>query len=148
VSDTRTDPKPIQLRWDAGNVVVTPEDEDRFVKESVWAVGACQQMLAVERMAEQLKTDFFPTIRNWCEGNAEHIESCFVTLHPGPFMVFVVTKNRRYDFSLSDSLTDLEMKLFEKNWPAEVLQIPDGSQESLQTFFDTEKAFQVHGNAG
>jgi hypothetical protein len=141
------DLRPIQLKWDGGHVVVTPEDEDRFVKESVWAVGACQQMLAVERMAEQLKTEFFPMVRRWCEDHADRLETCVVALSPTVFMVFVVTKNRKYDFSLSDALADLEMELAQKSWPAEVLQIPDGSTESLQTFFDPEKAILVYERA-
>ena len=73
---------------------------------------------------------------------------CVVSLSPSVFMVFVVTKNQRYDFSLSDSLADLEMDLSKKAWPAEVLQIPDGSTESLQTFFDPEKAILVYGKSG
>ena len=55
--------------------------------------------------------------------------------------------HQRYDFELSDPLSDFEMELYKDGWPCEILQIPDGSSETLETFFDTEKSIQVYGKS-
>jgi hypothetical protein len=49
MSSVQSSNKPIQLQWNGGAVVITPEDEDRFVKEAQWAVTACQGVLSFER---------------------------------------------------------------------------------------------------
>ena len=61
---------------------------------------------------------------------------------------FVVTKSPRFDFSLSEDISALEAELFERQWPCEVLQVPHGGIETLQTFFDPERSIQVYGDAG
>ncbi|MCC7424979.1 MAG: hypothetical protein IT428_32305 [Planctomycetaceae bacterium] len=140
--------RPIQLKWDGGHVVITPEDEDRFVKEASWAVSACQNKLALERFVRQFKDDFLVTVHSWCVQQGDRVRGAFVPIDAASHLqVFVVTRLPRYDFTLSQALSDLETRLFEKSWPCDVLQIPDGSMESVQTFFDPERSIQVYGDA-
>lgn len=139
--------RPIQLKWDAGTVVITPEDENRFVKESKWAVTACQNQLAAERFVEQFKSEFLARVHEWCQEHDDRVLAAYVALTSQHLQVFVVSRLGRYDFSLSDDVSDLESELFEKNWPCEIVQIPAGSIESLQTFFDPERSIEVYGDA-
>jgi hypothetical protein len=145
--EAKVEPKPIQLRWDDGKVVVTPEDEDRFIQEAGWAVRACQQKLAQDRFVEQFKNEFLLALHGWCESHSDRVRDCYVVPGSAWISVFIVTSAPGYDFDLSDAVADLEMALFEKKWPADVLQIPNAGPESLQTFFDREKAIQVYGNS-
>lgn len=139
---------PIQvLNWDDGDVVITPEDEDRFVREAKWAVSACQSALALELFVKKFKQDFLLEVHKWCKKNAEKVQAAFVVPLTNQLQVFVVAKSKRYDFELSDPLSDFEMNLYQNDWPCEILQIPDGSYETLETFFDTEKSIQVYGQS-
>lgn len=147
--EPKTERRAIQLQWDGGAVTVTPADQDRFVKSSQWAVDACQNQLMFDKFLEQFKKDFLRSIRDWCEGHSGHILACFVPVPPsGHPRIFVISRSSEYNFDLSDSLTDLENELANKGWPANVLQLPSGSPESLATFFDEEHSVQVYGERG
>ena len=147
MSTLTTPDRPIQLHWNGGKVVVTPEDENRFVKEAAWAVSACQSKLAIERYIEQLSAEFFPTVREWCVAHSDRVQAAFVPLPTDHFHVFVVSRSPTYDFELSEPLADLESNLLQKNWPCEVLQIPACDGDALQTFFNPEGSVQVYGEA-
>jgi hypothetical protein len=99
------------------------------------------------RLFAELKFGLMPALRGWCDSHSERVRDCYVVPGTACINVFVVTAGARYDFDLSDAVADLEMELFEKKWPADVLQIPDAGAESLQTFFDPERAIQVYGES-
>ncbi|HUY32074.1 MAG TPA: hypothetical protein VMV69_04780 [Pirellulales bacterium] len=147
--ETPTRLRAIQLRWDGPTVVVHPEDESRFVKEGAWAVSACQSKLAAERFVQQFTSEFLTSIRIWCQEHAKSVAACYVPLPTNSNLnVFVVTQSAQYDFGLSEAVAELEFSLFEKNWPSDINQIPAGSMEDLQTFFDPAASIQVYGNPG
>ncbi len=143
---------PIQLHYDAGQVVVTPEDQDRFVMVSRQAVSACQNALAGERFLKQFKDDFLGQLHNWCLEQHGLVDQCYVSFSHtwGYIKVFVVAKSAKFDFALSDSIADLEAKLLDLDWPCDILQIASGAPEELQVFFNPEQSIQVFtdGNTG
>jgi hypothetical protein len=49
---------PVQLRFDGGKVVITPEDQDRFVLAADQAVEACQMMNAGLQLREKFAQEF------------------------------------------------------------------------------------------
>lgn len=136
----------IQVHFDGGHVVITPEDEHRFVKASPWAASADQSAPAADRFVERFKTEFLVTLREWCRAHQERVRACYVPSASPHLTVFVITRAGRYDLALSDTLSDLEFALFQMNWPAEVLQLPAGTIESLQSFFDPSSSIQVYGD--
>lgn len=139
--------RPIQLEWNGGDVVVTAADEDRFVRGSQCAVAACQNGLAAERFVDQFKSQLLRRLRSWCEQHADRVQSCYVPLPPERGVkVFVVTVSQRYDLSLSDALSDLELELDQQGWPANVVQLPSGSPDALRSYFDEAESVQVYGN--
>jgi hypothetical protein len=139
--------RPIQLRHDGGQVVITPEDQDRFVKDAGWAVTACQGVFAVEKMLEHFTGDFLKRLSVWCEAHRDRIYACYVPFPSQSTRVFVISASPSFDFGLSDLISDLEMDLAKSNWVADVLQLPSSSPEMLRSFFDPSRSFQVYGNA-
>lgn len=139
---------PIHVRYDGGQVVVCPEDEDRFVMASGHVVSACQCMIAANRVLDQFKEDFLPHLHNWCAARASQVRACYVPfLSSGVCMkVFVVARSEVFDFDLSDAIAELEMELHRKKWPCDILQVSAGSLEELQAFFNPEQSIQVFGD--
>lgn len=140
-----TEGQPIQLGWDGPKVAVAPGDHDRFVKEVQRAVLVGQNGLAIERFWQQFTDEFLPAIHHWCEEHKDRVAACFVPFPKDHVKVFVVRRSQTYDFTLSDDLSDLEMDLFEKQWPSEILQIPRGY---LESYFDPGASIQIYGNGG
>jgi hypothetical protein len=142
-----TTKRPIQLKWDHGAVVITPQDNDKFVMASQRAVAACQGMYAFDRFIEQFKSVFLARLREWCEQHGEHVNACYV---PYPFLstlkVFIVARSPKYDFTLSDPIADLELELDRKGWPSDIVQLSAGSVEDLYAFFDYPESIQVYGD--
>ena len=106
---------PIQLRYNGGQVVVTPDDQDRFVMASRQAVSACQNALAVTRLVEQFKSELLGRLHQWCAHHAGQVQSCYVPfLESGSCInAFIVAKSAKFDFALSDAIADLEVALDE-----------------------------------
>jgi hypothetical protein len=144
---------PVQLHYDGGQVVVTPEDQDRFVLAARQAVSACQGAVVVDRMVNQFKTDFLSRLHAWCIEHRPSVRACYVPYPPScgcAIKVFVVVKKSVFDLDLSDSVADLEASLDAAGWPCDILQIATGLPEELQAFFDPEQSIQVcdDGNGG
>lgn len=139
---------PIQLRYNGGQVVVTPEDKDRFVMGSQHAISACQGAVAFDRFVEQFKNDFLRPLYTWCCEHKDSIQACYVPLpfSSSPIKVFMVAKSAKFDFALSDAIADVELEFQEDRWPCDVLQISSGSPEELQVFFDPAQSLQVYGH--
>jgi len=136
---------PIQLHYSAGQVVITPEDQDRFVMASRQAISACQSALAFDRFLGQFQTEFLRRLHDWCTEKHDLVDQCYV-----PFgcvgdciKVFVVAKSARFEFALSDSIAELEAELLKINWPCDILQVASCAPDELRVFFDPEQSIQV-----
>ncbi len=142
-----SDVKPIQIQWGEGQVVFTPEDQDRFVKEAKWAISACQGFLQVEKQVKKFQDEFLARLRSWCEQNSEKVKACYVPFDTAQSSVFMVGNNSQFDFPLSESLTELEQTLDNEGWCADILQLPNSSPEMIFSFFDPSHSIQVYGNS-
>lgn len=137
--------RPFQLSWDGLKLVVSPEDQDRFVKESQRAFLVSQNGLAFEKFWQQFAAEFLPAVHQWCKEHDERVEACYVAFPTDHVRVFVVRRAKRYDSTLGGDLAALEMDLFEKQWPADIIQIASGH---LESFFNPAASLQVYGNGG
>jgi hypothetical protein len=63
---------------------------------------------------------------------------------PHGLTVFVVNGATEYDFSLGDQISEFGLLLEKEGWSSNILQIPDGDEEDLLTFFDPETSLQVY----
>lgn len=126
-------------------MAVTREDQDRFTKQVLPAVTARHNGVAPERFWQHFQGEFLATIHQWCRQHRDRVAACYVPFPRDHLQVFFVSSASKYDFSLSDDLSALEMDLYEKNWPSDINQIPLGSQS---TFFDPTASIQVYGDTG
>lgn len=141
-------PQAIQPVWTGQNAVVTPPDRARFVKEARWAMNGDQGDVEADSFWKRFEDDFLATVRQWCEEHGDRVAACYVPVPRGHLRVFVVSRSKSYDFSLSDDLTALEMDLFQKNWPSDVNQVPLSSAADLEALFSPTASIQVYGHAG
>lgn len=149
MAQSTTSKGPIHLRYhDDGQVVVTPEDQDRFVLASREAAMACQNQVAMSHFMEHFQKCVLAKLAGWCQSHSANVLACYI---PFPFSgtcskVFIVTNSAKFDFQLSDAIADLEVELDEARWPCDILQIGSGGPEQLQVFFDPEQSIQVFDN--
>jgi hypothetical protein len=134
----------IRLTSDGGNVVVTPDDEDRFVLTAQNAVKACQEHHRSSEAIKQFKSEFVRPLMEWCERNAARVHSCYIPVPVGFVQVFVVGASTKYEFGLGKDLANLELALADAGWRVSVLQIPFCDDEELKTYFDPEGALLVY----
>jgi hypothetical protein len=145
MAKTRTKPKPIRLHFESTNqVMVVPDDEDRFFTTESEAARACKQ---VERSRDwsQQWNDFLVHVNRWCEAHKGDIEAGYVTVGDSALNVLLFLRRPDYDFGLEDGIADLDLELAEK-FPlctAEVLQIPN--QPHLRAAFQQE-VIAVYGD--
>jgi hypothetical protein len=107
-------------------VVVIPENEDRFLTTSRAAAQACQQAERLREWEGQFK-EFLGFINTWCQEHEQKVRSCFVTVGDHSLNVLVFIRGDDYNFDLDDELADLDLALFER-YPvcsADVLQVPN-----------------------
>ena len=134
----------IRLSHAHGNVIVEPEDEDRFVMTAQSAVQACQDRQRREEAIRTFKGEFLHPLFTWCREHADQVYACYVPVPSGCLQVFMVGTAPKYDFALGRALAALELKLSDAGWRVNVLQLPASAAEDLQTYFTTEGAIEVY----
>jgi hypothetical protein len=135
---------PVQLRFDDGKVVVTPEDQDRFVLAADSAVSACQMMNAGLELRRRFTDEYLTRVFQWSQQHADGIQSVYVAFQDVGLSVFVVGSSGEYDFKLDDPISDLEAEMEDKGWTCDIVQLPTGDVESRRSFFDEEKSIEVY----
>lgn len=141
----RINTKAVQLHHKGGQVVVTPEDESRFVLASPQAVLACQQSEFKKNYAARFREELLSPLRHWCEQHKDFVHACHISGNAlgNCYKVFVISQSQQFDFELSDMIADLETEFEKSDWPCDILQIAPGSPEELRTFFDPQESLQV-----
>jgi hypothetical protein len=134
----------IVLTNNGGNVIVTPDDEDRFVLTAQSAVKACQDHVQQNESIKKFKSEFIRPLMDWCESNAGRIHSTYIPIPIGYVQVFVVGNSERFDFALGEDLANLELQLADAGWRVSILQIPLSSEEELKTYFDPDGALLIY----
>lgn len=109
-------------------VVLTTEDEDRFVKSCRWVVEQSRLGDSRQALIDELNA-LFAHVREWAAHKADRIRACFAAPRDDQIAVFVIPRSERYDFDLADELTRLDFELAEKFQlcACDVLEIPASS---------------------
>lgn len=135
----------IRLGYAAGKVVVTPEDEDRFVLTAQHAVTACQNHHRQDEAVKSFKIEFLGPLIDWCKRHADRVRACYIPVPLGYVQVFIVGSSYQYDFDLGRAISRLELELADSGWSVNVLQLPNSDdEEDLQTYFAVEGALQAY----
>lgn len=122
-------------------VIVTPEDEDRFGLTCAQAIEACKIHTNSKVWFEEL-TSLFQYIHDWAQKKTALVHACYATPHAGQVVIFVVPVADSFDVQLSDLLADLNLEICEKFQliAAEILQIPGKDTAHLGTFLNSKVA--------
>ncbi len=127
-------------------IVVTPEDQDRFVTTSSEAAQACKMAQDALRWKQEFD-GFLKYIHDWCAKHTERVAYAYLSFSSDGLKLFLLTHGADYRFDFDDVVSDFDIELDKKfpNCPGEVMQLPETPVESLTSFFDPAKAFQLHG---
>jgi hypothetical protein len=134
----------IRLTQAAGNVVVEPEDEDRFVVSAQQAMKACQDSHRQELAVYAFKKEFLEPLIDWCRRHKNQVQACYIPIPKGFIQVFVIGSSPKYDFDLGKELSELELRFADAGWSVSFLQIPASPEEILLGYFKMEGAIEVY----
>lgn len=143
-TDRATHAGPIHLNFrSVQQVVVEPEDENRFMMTAKEAARACESAQNMKDVREQF-TQLLVHLHSWCAAH-EAVHAGYAYPGDGYLNILVCTKGERYRFDFDDEITDLDMDLTRRfDWlRAEVLQIPESAKEGNVAL---EKAILVYGD--
>jgi len=138
---------PIRLHFgDQTRVVVTPDDEDRFMTTSAEAAQACRSAQDTLKWKAQFDA-LLGCVHLWCKGHAA-VARAYLGFSNDGLKVFILTIGSEYRFDFDDAISELDMELAQKfpRCPTEVLHFPEAPVESLTSFFDAGSALQLYGN--
>jgi hypothetical protein len=125
-------------------VVVEPEDENRFMMTAKEAARACEQAQNEKDLREHF-TQFLVYLMGWCNKHETEVHACYVYPGDGFLNVLVCTRGEEYRFDFDDAVTELDIDLTRQfDWlTAEVMQVPEGAREGHVSL---EKAILVYGD--
>lgn len=137
---------PIRLRFESREqVVVIPDDEDRFVITEGEAARACKRAVDDKEWKEQFDP-FLLFIHDWCEEHASDVKAGYVTIGDIGLNVLICIKSKDYSFDIEDTLVELDFALADQfpSCETEVMQIPN--QDTLTDVLSSE-AMMVYGDS-
>jgi hypothetical protein len=123
-------------------VIVHPEDEDRFMMTAKEAARACQQAQTEKDLREQF-TQFLLYLREWCEKHTAEVRYAYAYPGDGFLNVLICTSGEGYRCEFDDAVTELDIALTQKFiWlAAEVMQAPESVRDG---HISLEKAILVY----
>ena len=137
---------PIRLDFQSETqVIVVPDDKDRFITTAGEAARACQQAENGIEWNRQWQ-EFLSYLNNWCRSHKDSISACYVSVGDSEINVLLCTSFESYNFDLEDVIAELDIDLA-THFPvvsSEVIQIPN--QPSLTSELPATEAVLVYGD--
>jgi hypothetical protein len=142
--------EPIQLKWEQkdGTIVVTPNDQDRYLVK----VGKAIEILRQHEREQQFGRQFSvlnKRLAAWLEEHSDKCARAFLTAGESTLRFIVVRKEVRFDSEITDALSELGVEI--ANDPdlnlikVATRALPFASDEALQSFLDTEFLIEFNG---
>jgi len=138
---------PIRLHFsDQTKVVVTPDDEDRFMTTAAEAARACEHVQNLFQWKQEFDR-LLTHVHGWCKARNETVSRAYLAATGEGLDVFLLTAGPEYRFDFDDLVSELDIELARrfKNCPSGVTHFPDTPSEPLSSFFDPSKALQLYG---
>lgn len=137
--------KPIHLDFRSEQqVVVIPDDKDRFITTAAEAARACKSAENDSDWNRQWN-DFLAHIHAWCKEHSSVVLAGYVSVGDSALNVLICTVDEEYNFDFEDTISDLDIDLANR-FPlvsSEVMQIPN--QAGLTSELPDEALF-VYGD--
>jgi hypothetical protein len=141
----RTRSRPIHLNYrSVKQVLVEPEDQDRFMMTAKEAARACKQAEDEKGWVDRFN-EFLIFLGEWCKAHSADVAAGYVDIGDGGLDILICTEGAGYREDFEDTLTDLDLDIVKKfPWcVAEVAQIPCKAKEGQMSF---ERAILVYGD--
>lgn len=120
-----------------GSVVVTPEDNDRFMITVEAAIRACQAYHQQAVFQLQFKQTL-QKLGEWLRAHQQDVGEAYVTVRDAGLLFLVVRRQAEYDSQFEDDLTDLDMQIAQDTElnliRLSVFAIPPCSHEGVNSF--------------
>lgn len=144
---TKAAVKPIQLKFeDAGRrVVVTPDDNDRYLLTVEQAILACNLMERVSGFQPRFEK-MLSRLAAWLSDSRGAVDSAYVTIRDAGLLFLVVRKNTEYDREFEDALTELDLAVARDRDTSGItismLALPKCSNASISGFLHPDYSLQ------
>jgi len=137
--------QPVQLRWSLADdkVVVTPEDQDRFVIRLNRAIEILQQA----HHAEEFKKQFDLLVRLLAEwvNHTSGVKQAFLAPREGALAFVVVRDACEYNDDFEDNLSELDYRLANDEDLSRIrmhaIALPPVSEDALSSFLAPDFVF-------
>lgn len=140
--------EPIRVKWNDGQVVIEPQDNDIFAVTAQQAIDGCRWTTKVQEATQKFKEEIVERIHKWCVDHASLVKYCHLGLMGGEGLsVYVVGLAGTYDFRLGDEMAGLQATLHNAGWLVQVMQIPVDTREDLESFFSIDEAIEIYAQA-
>ncbi len=144
--------KILQLNWSDsdGQVVITPEDEDRFSLRIGRVIKACHAAVEEDEFKGQFNL-LLKTLVEWLRERRD-VRAAYVTLRDGEFLFLVVRNEAEYSAEFADNLSELDLKIASdhdlKLVKLDTLALPSVSSDGLASFMHPEFNLILRETAG
>jgi hypothetical protein len=134
-------PEWVQLDYsgDARGVVVTPEDQDRFLLPVKVAVEGCRLVIEVRKLQEQFKL-LLDRLAKWTKEHSDDIRRVHIGFRDSRWLFLVDRKTVRFNRQLEDELTALDIEIAQDNRfnliNLQVLSLPQPSPEAVESLLN------------
>lgn len=139
---------PVHLKAEHGDrpVVITTEQEDRFVMSCASAIEACKRHQSDKIVGSDV-VKLIAHCRAWAAERSERISAAYIGPHESKITVFVVPSEPGFDFDLAEEVAALSHDLsrtFQAVW-SDALEVPGGDEDCLNSFIDFDSVLPIHG---
>ena len=130
---------PIFLNWqdNDNNVVVTPEDNDRFVLTVSEAVEACKARGNENKFGLQFNL-LMRITAEWLKEHKDKISCSYLTVRDAGLLFLVVRKEISFNSDFEDLLTEFDIKIAQDPQldliDLSVLAIPNSNEAGISSF--------------
>lgn len=140
-AETKTEYIRLDYHGEGQKVIVTPQNQDRFMLSVREAAIACQMADDSNSFIQQFK-ELLENLASWLKRHGSKVERAFVTIRDAGFVFLVVQRNKSYNREFEDLLTELDMSIAQDQnlnlIRLNVLALPKSSKESYESFLVPE----------
>lgn len=121
-----------------GKVVVTPENQDRFVLTIRQAAEGCEIVQRESEFRSRFKL-LMDRLARWLRDHRDAVHRGYVTFGGGGKLLFVVIRSRKkFDRELTDALSDLDAQIAQSDelglMEFNSIALPRVSEEEVESF--------------
>lgn len=137
--------KPVHISYTDTKVLVTTEDEDRFMLSAAKAIEACKIAAAREQPISLFKNTLLLPLIQWCKKMGDRVAACYLGApRSSSLPIYVIAKPGAYDFTLAEEMINLTDELEKNGWAVHTIQFPVGPIEELSALFNVGRSLVVY----